>query len=66
VILRCPDSGCHTTYDTAEDEDEALSQMIKHYRYNLRHQGFGHSGDNRGVISLQEAALAVSNANQAD
>lgn len=66
MILRCPDSECHTTYDTAEDEEGAFQLMVNHYRYNLRHQGFGRSAGNRGVISFTEAAQAVSLANQGD
>lgn len=58
-MLRCPDPECFTTYDTTENPDTAFELMVNHYRYNLRHQGFGHLDDNRGVISAEEAAMAV-------
>lgn len=56
-MLLCPDPECFTTYDTIDDPDTAFELMVNHYRYNLRHQGFGSGG--RGVIGSEEAAMAV-------
>jgi hypothetical protein len=51
MILRCPDPDCWTTYDASEDGDAAFGEMVKHYRYNMRH--------NDGK-TFEDAAMAVS------